>query len=760
MSLLKISIHSAMTIIGSTNTSPPSHKWNFTKLGGFNQIKLETGADLLALNQLDQKLWAALSCPTSGLEFDEKTLDLIDTDGDGRIRAPDIIAAVQWAGSLLKNPDDLIKGSSALLLSAIDDNSNEGEAILASAKEILRNLNKEDATEITSDDTADTKKIFAKTKFNGDGIIPVDSADDENIQSIILDIMACAGSEEDRCGMPGISQEKVDTFFAEAQDYSEWWQIADSDASRILPCGDATADAAAVFIAIKSKVNDFFTRCRLVEFDPNAAAALAPSNEIYQLLTLKDLSSLGEGAEAIVAFPLATIESGKALPLSLGVNPVWRKTVSQLSSEVITPLLGERDSLTMDDWEQICDTFSAYEKWLESKRGMLVEPLGIERVRELLANDSKEVLSSLIAKDQALEPEANAISSVDKLIRYSRDLYLLVNNFVSFYNFYAKDTVAIFQAGTLYLDARSCDLCVKVDDANKHSALAQLSRTYLAYCNCVCKENEQTMTILAAITNGSSDNLRVGRNGVFYDRKGQDWDATIVKLIEHPISVRQAFWSPYKQISQFVSEQLQKISVAQNKNLQSNISNTVTKSLDKIGSGKASTTHGFDIAKFAGIFASIGLALGAIGAAASSLVADFFQLSWWQMPFAIIAILFIISGPATISGYLKLRRRNLAPILDACGWAVNTRAIINIPFGASLTRIAILPPNSTCSTNDPYAVKKHHWKLYSLFFIVFMVSTVLVYQLCLRKWDKWNTFEEKAIHMIQRTPTTQIFKVP
>ena len=55
------------------------------------------------------------------------------------------------------------------------------------------------------------------------------------------------------------------------------------------------------------------------------------------------------------------------------------------------------------------------------------------------------------------------------------------------------------------------------------------------------------MTIAAAFTAGDSDNLMVGRNGVFYDRKGRDWDATIVKIVEHPISIRQAFWLPYKQ---------------------------------------------------------------------------------------------------------------------------------------------------------------------------------------------------------------------
>ena len=65
----------------------PRHAWRFFRAGGFDQVRLDSGADILALDQLDQKLWVALSCPTRGLEFDSRTLDLIDTDHDGRIRA-------------------------------------------------------------------------------------------------------------------------------------------------------------------------------------------------------------------------------------------------------------------------------------------------------------------------------------------------------------------------------------------------------------------------------------------------------------------------------------------------------------------------------------------------------------------------------------------------------------------------------------------------------------------------------------------------
>src|SRR5690242_3015091 len=187
-----------------------NHPWKFFRAGGFDQVKLESGADLLALEQLDQKLWVALACPTTGLEFDSKTLALIDTDKDGRIRAPELIAAVKWAASCLKNPHDLLKSSPELPLNAITDGTLESKQLLSSARQILTNLGKKDAEVITLEDTADTAKIFAQTHFNGDGIVPMDSAPDEPTKGVITDIIACLGAEIDRSGKPGISQARVD----------------------------------------------------------------------------------------------------------------------------------------------------------------------------------------------------------------------------------------------------------------------------------------------------------------------------------------------------------------------------------------------------------------------------------------------------------------------------------------------------------------------------------------------------------------------
>jgi hypothetical protein len=152
-------------------SAPPRHRWRFFRAGGFDQVKLETGADLMSLAELDQKLWVALACPIAGLEFDPKTAALIDTDHDGRIRAPELLAALQWAGAALQDPDLLIKGGDSVPLAALNPASPEGAEILASAKHILAQLGRLPAGTISLADATDAGQHFANTLFNGDGVI-------------------------------------------------------------------------------------------------------------------------------------------------------------------------------------------------------------------------------------------------------------------------------------------------------------------------------------------------------------------------------------------------------------------------------------------------------------------------------------------------------------------------------------------------------------------------------------------------------------
>ncbi|MCX6891908.1 MAG: hypothetical protein NTX51_10330, partial [Verrucomicrobia bacterium] len=427
------------------------HAWKFFRAGGFDQVRLETGADLLALNQLDQKLWVALACPTTGLEFDSKTLALVDADKDGRIRAPELIAATQWLCGLLKNPDDALKSSPSLALSAINDATPEGRQLLASARQILGTL-KKPADTITIEDTTTVTEKFVETLLNGDGIVPADTAKDEATRAVINDIILCLGAETDRSGKPGVNQAKLDQFFAEAQACADWWSKAESDAA-ILPLGPATAAAVAAVKAVRAKAEDYFTRCRLAAFDPRAAGALNRDEKEYLALGAKDLT---DTASEVAAFPLARIEAGRPLPLKVGTNPAWAAALDKLLSDAVNPILGDKSSLTETEWAALLARLAPFEAWSAAKSGAAVERLGPQRLSEILAGKAKETITALIAEDKKLEPEFTTIASVEKLVRYHRDLCRLCHNFVSFRDFYSRKEKAIFQAGTLYLDQRSC----------------------------------------------------------------------------------------------------------------------------------------------------------------------------------------------------------------------------------------------------------------------------------------------------------------
>ncbi|HEY4330170.1 MAG TPA: hypothetical protein VGN88_10580, partial [Phycisphaerae bacterium] len=506
----------------------------------------------------------------------------------------------------------------------------------------------------------------------------------------------------------GITQAKLDLFFADATAFASWnIKAADKPDNAIMPLGANTPAGAAALKAVAGKIEDYFARCRLSAFDARATAAVNLSDEQYVAIAGKNLSLAG--AE-FAGFPLARIEPGRPLPLTEGINPGWRTAMEAFNAQVVKPMLGEKLSLTEAEWSMLVAKFAPFDTWLASKAGASVEKLGLPRVQEILAytagsgSGAKTSISDLISKDRALEPEANAIATVDRLVRYHRDLYKLLKNFVSFRDFYGRKEKAIFQAGTLYLDQRSCDLCIKVEDAARHGLMAHLSYTYLAYCDLSRKATGEKMSVACAFTAGDSDNLMVGRNGIFYDRLGHDWDATIAKIIEHPISIRQAFWSPYKRLVRWIQEQIAKRAAAADTASTTRMQ-TAAGTIDTAVTSAAPApppsppTKKVDV----GVVAALGVAVGALTTALGVLLNWMANVPFYFLPLYIIAIMLLISTPSMILAALKLRQRNLGPILDANGWAVNAKAKINMPFGGSLTHIPKLPPGSHRDTVDPFA---------------------------------------------------------
>lgn len=714
-------------------TIPTPYRWSFASVGGVKRVNLDKGEDLLHLHELDQKLWTVLSCPVNGLEIDTRSLQLMDLDGDGKLRVNDVLAAVAWATRLLRNPDDLLKQAEQLPLEAINIDEELGRKLHASAKTILKSLGLREQNWISTAETADATRIFENTKFNGDGVItPASAGEDAELVALIETILQATQGLTDRSGKLGIDRVAMQQFYDLLHERLAWLQAGEN--KEVKPLGAATAAAWQSLETVAAKVDDYFLRCRLAAFDGQTADTLglaANSLEAYRQ------SLLDTSADVLHKAPLAKIGAGAALPLATGINPAWEKAINEFNACAVKPVFGLQNSLSEAQWEQVKAQLAPFGTWLAAEAGHSLAHLSVGQLTELQSSN-RAGLEALLDKDESQREAAENIMQVDKLVRFHRDLYRLLKNFVTFYDFYSNEEErAIFEAGTLFIDQRSLSLCVRVDDMGRHNQLAGMSGMYLLYCQCKSRHSSESMTIVAALTNGDVDNLVVGRNALFYDVRGNDWDATVVKIIENPISIRQAFWAPYRKVAALIEKQISQFAEAQDKKVEADAAAAVDGS--PLGNKPAEEAKAppvpFDIGKFVGIFAAISLALGALGTALASVVGGFLGLVWWKMPFAIAGLLLVISGPSMILAWLKLRNRNLAPLLDANGWAINARAAVNIAFGKTLTQLAEIPAGASINLVDPFVAKRKPYLKYLL--LGGLIVGMLLYLLWRRQFVGW-----------------------
>ena len=680
-------------------------------MGGTDQMTLTTLAELRHLRELDPKLWGALSCPATGIEFDQRTLALLDSDGDGRIRMPEVLAATEWLCAHLKDTADITGHPLTMPLAAIDSSSGDGARLLTTARSVLAAVGRPDDEELTQTDVSQAMEGAAGQSFNGDGILPPLPELDDEVRRFVETGLAVVGGVEDASGAAGLDIALSKALVVELERWLDWRQTVVAAAPHPVPDTEA---AWALLEEIRPKVDDFFLRCSLADFAPQA---VAPLNAEERLAAAIDPAERPDIDEALLeALPLARVAPDASLPLKQGLNPVWSERVQRFA-ELVAPIL-PGTTLSAQDWKQLKEIFAPYGAALDLRPAVetceagtfappenpaaAIDALGEEGVRQLLAPEVRERFQSLCAQDLSSASAMADIAELERLVLYFLHLHHLLMNFVSFHDFYSLNNSVTFRAGTLYMDGRSCRLCVPVADIEAHCKLAAMSQMCLLYCECVRRQDEEgtsaKCTIMAALTAGDDAVLVEGRNGVFVDNTGADWDATLVKIVHNPISFRQAMWAPYKRVGQLLGEQIAKFAASKNEAAINSVKSAAT----TVAAPKPAAQP-FDMGKNVGIFAAVGIALGAIGTAVGSIAQALFSLSWWQFPLLFLGIFLVISGPSVFMAWLKFRKRTLGPVLEASGWAVNTQLPINLKMGSALTATAMPPSNiERQSVLDPF----------------------------------------------------------
>ena len=685
-----------------------SHMWTFQRVGGLDQVVFKNANDIINLPDLDPKLWVALSCPTTGLDFDERTLALLDTDQDGRIRIPDILDAISWTKDKILSFETILHSSDTLPLSEIDTSTEQGKKLSVTAHSILANLNKHNTNYLTQEDVQESIKINAGKLYNGDLIFPPSAELSPEMQTFIETAIKTTGAQKDMSGQDGIDLEIAQTFV----DNLKTWQNWQTDISNTqTPFGEDRAEIWKLVQLLKPKIDDYFLRVELAEYAPQAQTALNV-DEKYIVPTENGLLS----DEALAELPLSKIDSTSYLDLVNGLNPLWKDKISRFKM-LVASSLSNPDQLTQQEWQNIQQSLQAYTTLISSKPELTqlkvateptasIEDIHNDVITSLINSDLFTEFKQMIEQDNQTPISASDVLVLEKLVLFHKHLYRLLVNFASFADFFSLEKRAAFQLGKLYIDGRCATLCVAVDNIAKHANMANYSELCLLYCECT-RQGEKKL-IAAAMTAGQGDLLIEGRNGVFIDNNGNDWDANVVKIITKPISIQQAIWAPYQRIGRLITEQINKWATDKDADIDKSSEQALQNPANK-----------FDIGKSMGIFAAIGLAIGAIGTALASIFQAIFSLAWWQFPLVIIGLFLIVSGPSVILAWLKLRRRTLGPLLEASGWAINGQVKINLMLGGLLTSKAELPDNAKRNLSDP--LKQHNHK-----FIIIMWLAILL----------------------------------
>ena len=519
------------------------YKWRFFRTARLAQVQIRNGEDVAHLAELDRKLWTVLSSPVSGVRFDKRMLELMDTDGDGRIRVPEVLAAIEYLKTKGVDPQELFRGN--------------------------------------PDDKAALEAVMAEE----------------------VDLAAAEPSDDDRKAL-------------------EAWQNAPETDASILPFGEGTAAAEAAFAAVEQAIDGYFT---------------VPED-----------------------MPLVTEEED---------NPKWAGAMVAFAKAVASPALGrEAAEITRVEWAEIKAKFAPYRAWLAAK--------------PVMAASAKADLADR-----------------ERLLRYKAGLADFLRNYVNQADLYDPSREAIYQTGTLYIAGRACSLCFEVADEGAHSALAERSECCLLYAKLVRKGSAETRRICAAVTAGCTAPLYVGRNGIFIDRDGHDWDATVTKVVEAQVSLLEAFWLPWRKLGQTIADQVKKFI--------GDRQDAAAGGVSKAAQNAAKKDSGGGAAAMAGSVAALGVGVGMLGAAAAGLLGVFAGLPWWKSSLAVVAVILAVSLPSVLLAWLKLRRRDIGAILNAGGWAVNRPLRFSSGLAREFTRLAVLPPGA-CAARDPYS--RTPWK--------------------------------------------------
>ena len=646
------------------------------RLGGCMQPIFQTAQDLEGLWALDEARWIATSAPTQGIRCDPELLRHLDDDADGRLRPRELKDGVRWLLDRLADPTGVDAHSDTLALAALAQD-DESTALRATAERVLAFLEQPDSPTVSLAQIREVQSQMADALTAGDGVVTLASTGDADVEALIADVGECLGLVHDAQGLSGVTEDQLDAFEAATTAFLDWVEHPVS-----VPGFERPAQAWQALDDLADKLAEYFALSELASYDRRIADTPGLAQEELDARAWTDRAT----AEArLVEAPLARPDPDGVLDPAAWINPAWRKRWQAFDREVLGPL-GHAGPLDRGQLREVRAQFRDYGAWQAAKAGAQVEGLSQETLEHWDARpEVAQRLRVLFAAEHEVAEELERIGALERLVLHQRWMLELVNSFVGFSRFYDPNVRSLIEVGTLIMDGRRFNLCVRIEDVDAHRALAREGLIYLAYVR--VETPDEPLLVAAAVTGRERGRLFVGKRGVFYDPQLQSYEAVVVDLLDNPISVTEALLRPFRRLGSFLAERSEAFTQGRYDALEERVGTA----LDKVEPPPSPAPA---VSSTRELFLSGGIALAAVSSAMAYVAETLSHIEVGHMALSILGLLFLAVVPAALIAGFRIHRRDLSIVLEASGWAINQQLRIPTWAGSVYTHRPPFPADA------------------------------------------------------------------
>lgn len=648
----------------------------FERIGRVEHLRIDDCRGLAGIRKIDKAHWIATSAPVNGLRADPVLLSLVDSDSNGRIRADEIVDAIDWLLRHLKDPRGINEQTTTLRLDTIDTTTDEGERILAQIQKILHHLGKTDQLTISLDDIRTLKTTIEQSKVSEAGIVLPEASDDAQVKELLTAIIQVTGGVDHPSGRKGVGAAQLATFLADAQQF-EKWLAREGDARQTLACfGDQIPQVYELYRTMAPKFDSYFAQCLALTQDPSLASRFALPADRVQATDFQNINSV---RSLLRDAPIAKPTADQAYRFDQPTNTVYIKLLKRFALEILVPMAMDTEDVNAREWQLIHEAFKDYDQWVADKPASAIVNMPLEKIRALSQEPYVDAIRLLINTSCGTAIELNEIRMVEKLALYQGSMIELVNNFVSFPYLYNPQKTALFEHGSLVMDGRRFNMAIRVDDRKEHIKATEQSDIFVIYVKITGVNGEADMELAFPVTAGGKGNLCVGKRGIFHNLQGHMRDAQIVHIVENPISLAEALLAPFKRIASLITGKIEKLTQAAEKNLDKATDTAITQvqttssTATQAPAQAAPAPAGNPSLVAGGVFAAGSVAIAALGSATAYIAQIFMDNGTFKVLGGLLAALVAVMIPVAIVALLKLMNRDMSSMLEGAGWAINAR---------------------------------------------------------------------------------------